>query len=71
VLHLEDAGSGSNSSSPFGARFSPEEEEEFQALSRSEGLYERFAASVAPSIFGSVGRCKITFFEILWSRTLD
>ncbi|KAG8932188.1 minichromosome maintenance protein 5 [Tulasnella sp. 418] len=54
VLHLEDANAGSGSASPFGARFTPQEEEEFQAMARSEGLYERFAASVAPSIFGSV-----------------
>ncbi|WWD01094.1 hypothetical protein V866_008032 [Kwoniella sp. B9012] len=34
--------------------FSPEEEEEFQQLARSEGLYERFANSVAPSIYGNL-----------------
>ena len=34
--------------------FSPEEEEEFQQLARSEALYERFANSVAPSIFGNL-----------------
>ncbi|KAG8861718.1 minichromosome maintenance protein 5 [Tulasnella sp. 330] len=54
LLHIEDAGAGAGGSSPFGARFSPQEEEEFQQLSRSENLYERFASSVAPSIFGSV-----------------
>lgn len=41
------------SSSPGSRAFTPEEEEEFQQLARSEGLYERFAASVAPSIFGN------------------
>ncbi|RSH81781.1 minichromosome maintenance protein 5 [Apiotrichum porosum] len=41
-------------SSPGSRGFSPEEEEEFQQLARSEGLYERFAKSVAPSIFGSL-----------------
>lgn len=55
VLHIEDTGVGNAGGSPFGTRFSPEEEEEFQELSRSENLYEKFAASVAPSIFGSVG----------------
>lgn len=41
--------------SPGSRSFTPEEEEEFQALARSEGLYERFASSVAPSIFGNLG----------------
>lgn len=41
------------SSSPGSRAFTPEEEEEFQQLARSEGLYERFAASVAPSIYGN------------------
>jgi DNA replication licensing factor MCM5 len=35
--------------------FTPAEEEEFLRLSRSDDLYERFARSVAPSIFGSLG----------------
>ncbi|KAH8089163.1 MCM2/3/5 family-domain-containing protein [Filobasidium floriforme] len=34
--------------------FTPAEEEEFLRLSRSDDLYERFARSVAPSIFGSL-----------------
>ncbi|KAK4689763.1 DNA replication licensing factor MCM5, partial [Tremellales sp. Uapishka_1] len=41
-------------SSPGSKVFSPEEEEEFQALARSDGLFERFAGSVAPSIFGTL-----------------
>ena len=41
-------------SSPGSRSFSPEEEEEFQQLARSEALYERFANSVAPSIFGNL-----------------
>lgn len=36
-------------------QFSAEEEEEFQEMSRSEGFYERFAKSVGPSIYGSLG----------------
>ena len=36
--------------------FTPAEEEEFLRLSRSDDLYERFARSVAPSIFGSLGK---------------
>ncbi|KAJ9112640.1 hypothetical protein QFC19_000660 [Naganishia cerealis] len=43
----------STSSAHSGSRsFSPEEEEEFLKFSRSDDLYERFAKSVAPSIFG-------------------
>ncbi|WVQ78482.1 hypothetical protein IAT38_000568 [Cryptococcus sp. DSM 104549] len=34
--------------------FTPEEEEEFQQFARSDGLYERFANSVAPSIYGNI-----------------
>ena len=33
------------------------EEEEFRHFSRTPNLYERFAASVAPSIFGNEGEC--------------
>ncbi|KAJ6574706.1 MCM-domain-containing protein [Mycena capillaripes] len=56
VVHLElssgpTGGSGSN---PFGVQFTPEEEEEFGAMARSEGFYERFAKSVGPSIYGSL-----------------
>jgi hypothetical protein len=47
--------SGTGGLNPFGVQFTPEEEEEFNAMARSEGLYERFAKSVAPSIFGSLG----------------
>lgn len=36
--------------------FTPEEEEEFQQLAKSDGLYERFANSVAPSIYGNLGK---------------
>jgi hypothetical protein len=39
----------------FGQQFSPEEEEEFGDMARSENFYEKFAASVAPSIYGSIG----------------
>ncbi|KAG1716329.1 hypothetical protein ID866_813 [Astraeus odoratus] len=55
LAHVEmsspSAGSVSN---PFGAQFSPEEEEEFVEMARSENFYERFAKSVAPSIYGSL-----------------
>jgi DNA replication licensing factor MCM5 len=59
VIHLElssPVAGGSGGSNPFGVQFSPEEEEEFGAMARSEGFYERFAKSVAPSIFGCVGQ---------------
>lgn len=45
----------SSASGPGNKSFSAEEEEEFLRLSRSDDLYERFAKSVAPSIFGSLG----------------
>ena len=49
------AAGGAGGANPFGAQFTPEEEEEFGEIARSEGFYERFAKSVAPSIFGSLG----------------
>ncbi|TDL28779.1 ATP dependent DNA helicase [Rickenella mellea] len=57
VIHLEMSSpstSGSGGSNPFGVQFTPEEEEEFGEMARSEGFYERFAKSVAPSIYGSL-----------------
>ncbi|KAI5475627.1 hypothetical protein MNV49_001088 [Pseudohyphozyma bogoriensis] len=33
--------------------FTAEEEEEFAEMARSEGFYERFSSSIAPSIFGN------------------
>ncbi|EMD42364.1 hypothetical protein CERSUDRAFT_41838 [Gelatoporia subvermispora B] len=56
AVHLEvssPSGSGSSGSNPFGLQFEPGEEEEFNQMARSDGFYERFARSVAPSIFGS------------------
>ena len=35
--------------------FAPEEEDEFAAMARSNGFYERFAESIAPSIYGNLG----------------
>jgi len=55
LLHLELDTGISVGTSAFGSRFSPEEEEEFTHMARSEGFYERFAMSVAPSIYGTVG----------------
>ncbi|KAK2462030.1 hypothetical protein APHAL10511_006493 [Amanita phalloides] len=55
VIHLElTSPSGAGGSNPFGVQFSPEEEEEFAEMARSEGFYERFARSVGPSIYGSL-----------------
>lgn len=42
--------------SPGSRGFTAEEEEEFGEISRSEGLYEKFCRSVAPSIFGNLGQ---------------
>jgi DNA replication licensing factor MCM5 len=46
---------GPGAANPFGMQFTPAEEEEFQEMARSEGFYERFAKSVGPSIYGSLG----------------
>ncbi|KZW02110.1 MCM-domain-containing protein [Exidia glandulosa HHB12029] len=54
LINIELQSANGVTGSPFGTAFSPEEEEEFMHMARSEGFYERFAASVAPSIFGSV-----------------
>ena len=57
-MHLElssPSASGAGGLNPFGVQFTPEEEEEFNEMARSEGFYDRFSKSVAPSIFGSLG----------------
>ncbi|KAJ3576130.1 hypothetical protein NP233_g620 [Leucocoprinus birnbaumii] len=55
VIHLEQASAGGAAgTNPFGVQFSPEEEEEFAEMSRTDAFYERFAKSVAPSIYGSL-----------------
>lgn len=54
-MHIELQSATGATGSPFGAAFSPEEEEEFMHMARSEGFFERFASSVAPSIFGNQG----------------
>ncbi|KAH7929390.1 MCM-domain-containing protein [Leucogyrophana mollusca] len=57
LVHIEmssPSAGGGGASNPFGAQFSPEEEEEFGEMARSEGFYERFAKSVGPSIYGSL-----------------
>lgn len=62
--------SAGGGSSPFGAQFSPEEEEEFAEMARSENFYECFAKSVGPSIYGSLGQlvhcCAIKTLNV-WS----
>ncbi|KAI0803154.1 ATP dependent DNA helicase [Irpex lacteus] len=57
LVHLDvstPSAGGSGGLNPFGIQFTPEEEEEFGEMARSDGFYERFAKSVAPSIFGSL-----------------
>lgn len=59
VIHLEMASAssgGPGGANPFGLQFTPAEEEEFGEMARSEMFYERFAKSVGPSIYGSLGR---------------
>ena len=57
-LSTPSSSSSSGGSNPFGVQFSAEEEEEFGEMARSEGFYERFAKSVGPSIYGSLGASK-------------
>lgn len=52
---MSSAASGGPGANPFGVQFTPAEEEEFGEMARSEGFYERFAKSVGPSIYGSLG----------------
>jgi DNA replication licensing factor MCM5 len=58
LLHfeLDNSLSGGSGIGLGGARFTPEEEEEFREMARTDGFYERFAGSVAPSIFGTLGK---------------
>lgn len=49
-LELDTDGTGRGS-----RNFTAEEEEEFGAMARGENFYERFAGSIAPSIFGNGG----------------
>ena len=48
-LEVDTDGTGRGSSRSF----SPEEEEEYGAMARSQDFYDRFASSIAPSIFGN------------------
>ncbi|KAG8689131.1 minichromosome maintenance protein 5 [Ceratobasidium sp. 423] len=45
---------GGGGGGAFGAQFTAADEVAFRALARTEGLYEKFARSVAPSIYGSL-----------------
>ncbi|KAI0786094.1 MCM-domain-containing protein [Abortiporus biennis] len=56
LVHLEVTSptAGRGGMNPFGLQFTPEEEEEFGEMARSDRFYERFSRSVAPSIFGSL-----------------
>ena len=54
-IELQSPSAASGGANPFGVQFTPEEEEEFSQMARSENFYERFAKSVAPSIYGSLG----------------
>jgi DNA replication licensing factor MCM5 len=62
--------SSSGGSNPFGVQFSAEEEEEFGEMARSEEFYERFAKSIAPSIYGSLGanNCPLLFPKLIFHR---
>ena len=66
IVHLEIStpSAGGKGLNPFGQQFAPEEEEEFGDMARSEGFYEKFAASVAPSIYGSIGNSVSQFLTL-------
>ncbi|KAG6381381.1 MCM-domain-containing protein [Boletus reticuloceps] len=51
-IELSSPSAGGGASNPFGVQFTPDEEEDFAEMARGEGFYERFAKSVAPSIYG-------------------
>lgn len=71
---MSSTSANSSGSNPFGVQFTPEEEEEFGQMARSDGFYDRFAKSIGPSIYGSEGKlnfhkhpkslCLITFLDI-------
>ena len=64
LVHLElMSHAGTAGASPFGAQFTPEQEEEFEQMARTDGFYERFAKSIAPSIYGSLGRSTIYYMS--------
>jgi len=66
LVHLETSGSSNGAgSNPFGVQFTPEEEEEYGEMARSDGFYERFAKSVGPSIYGSLGMDFVRHFHVL------
>lgn len=50
-LEIDTDGTGRGS-----RNFTAEEEQEFAEMARGEGFYERFAGSIAPSIFGNGGK---------------
>ena len=71
IVHLEIStpSAGGKGLNPFGQQFSPEEEEEFGEMARSENFYEKFAASVAPSIYGSIGNPVSQFLTLAGADT--
>ncbi|EIM21497.1 MCM-domain-containing protein [Wallemia mellicola CBS 633.66] len=55
VVGLEvDSAHATSGAGGRGKSFTPEEEEEFSKLSQFPNLYERFASSIAPSIYGNL-----------------
>lgn len=57
-LEIDTDGTGRGS-----RNFTAEEEQEFAEMARGEGFYERFAGSIAPSIFGNGGKF-LPFFTL-------
>lgn len=50
--------------------FTAEEEEEFEKMGKQPGIYEKFARSIAPSIFGNDGASCLTQRQFLKGRQL-
>lgn len=54
-LEVDTDGTGRGS-----RNFTAEEEQEFSEMARGDSFYERFAGSIAPSIFGNGGESRVS-----------
>lgn len=45
--------------------FTAEEEEEFEKMGKQPGIYEKFARSIAPSIFGNDGMTRSLYLSVV------
>lgn len=51
--------------------FTPDEEEQFRRLAASPDIYERIAASIAPSVFGAIDMKKAIAALLFGGRIWD